>query len=567
MKTVEVMLNYCNLVVAGRIHACRTIRQACLRHLSDLRKEDSEFYFDEEAADRVIRFAKKLKHWEGEWAGQYFDPMPWQVFILGSIFGWKRKDNNKRRFRYAYIEIPRKNGKSFLASVVALYMLIADGEEGAQVYSVATKREQAKIVWDGACRVAEKSKIRQTSLHWLALRVKQTNSRFEPLASDSTKLDGLNPHCAICDELHEWPDRGLWDVIEDAFGARSQPLMFVITTAGFNKFGICYQQHTHSKSILEGVEKRSYVDDTYFAFIAGTDKEDEDKWQSPITWAKANPCLGQSKSVEYMRDQCNKAKLMLGKRNSFLNKQLDIWTEAEKKWLDMEKWDACSGEIDTSKLRGKPCYAALDLSSTTDITALNLLFPPGPYSEWVTLSFFFYPKDNLRKAEERDRVPYLTWEKEGFIIATPGDIIDLDFIFKHVCKMGDLYSIQEVGFDPWKAVEIATKLQNEGFTMVQMRQGHATLGAPTRQLETYVLKGQLRHGGNPVLRWMAQNTSVITDSNDNIRPDKGGDASGTVHARNRIDGIVALIMSIGRASFGNTTKKESIFEKRGVIVF
>jgi phage terminase large subunit-like protein len=577
--TDDVLL-YCSQVANGEIRACKKIKLACLRHLLDLsRQEDEDFpyYYDSEAGDRVVRFARKLCHWEGDWAGQPFEPLLWQRFLLCVLFGWKRKSDHKRRFRYAYVEVPRKNGKSFLASVVGLYMLIADREEGAQVYAAATKRDQAKIVWDAACKIASKSKIRQTSLHWLSLRVKATNSRFEPLASDSEKLDGLNPHCAILDELHEWPDRALWDVIEDAFGARSQPLMFVITTAGYNKHGICYQQRTHGVSILDGAMSRKYCDDTYFVFIADMDESVRIKkdgtsetyydWQNEDRWYEANPCLGAAKNVDYMRDQCNKASLMPGKENAFLNKQLDVWTEVEKRWLDMARWDACDGLVEREKLHRQKCYAGIDLSSNTDITAVVLLFPPGPYPEWTVLPFFFLPEDNLKRAARRDRVPYLEWKKTGLLLTTPGDIIDLEFIREFIIKLGEEFSIVEIGFDPWKAVEIATKLQTEGFEMVQMRQGHATLGPPTSDLEKKVLKKELRHGGHPILRWMAGNTTVIRDSNDNIRPDKGGEGDGkTKKQRNRIDGIVALIMALGRGLFGKPIKK-SKYEDRGLIAY
>lgn len=566
---------YCIKVLDGTIPACRKIKKACRRHIHDFNKQDDPefpFYFDLAAAYRPIRFASKLKHWEGDFSGKYFIPELWQKFILGVIFGWKKKATHKRRFRYAYVEIPRKNGKSFLASVVALYMLIADGEEGAQVYSLATKRDQAKIVWGSAGKIAKKSGIPGISEHWLQLQFQHTNSRFEPLASDSDKLDGLNPHCAICDELHEWDSRQLWDVIEDAFGARSQPLMFAITTAGFNRNGICFQQRTHGESILDGFVDASYVDDTYFVFIADVDDEDRKKkrWTLPEVWYKANPCLGAAKSLEYMQDQCNKALLMPSKENAFLNKQLDIWTEAEEKWLDMEKWDSCApmiyirqGEeqveipqpIDRAKLKRARCWEALDLSSNTDLTANVYAFEPGPYPEWTILPFFYLPKDNLRKREMRDKVPYSKWVDEGLITLTPGDIVDLDFIFTDALKLKKEFNVQEVGFDPWKAIEIATRMEREGFEMVQMRQGHGTMGPPTRELETKILAGQIRHGGHPILRWMAANTVVIKDSNENIRPDKE-------KSYQRIDGIVATIMALGRALYGDGNKGPSVYENR-----
>lgn len=551
-------------VVEERIDACKKIQKACRRHLADLKRVGTAsfpFYFDLGAAKRPVEFARHLKHWEGEWAGKFFDPMPWQQFILGCTFGWRRTDTHRRRFRYAYIEIPRKNGKSFLASVIALYMLIADGEEGAQIYALATKREQAKIVWGAAIEIAKRSGLmgKYVSEHWLSLRMKTTASRFEPLASDSEKLDGLNPHCAICDELHEWSDRKLWDVIEDAFGARSQPLMFVITTAGYNRHGICYQQRSHGESILDSWDTRTYCDDTYFVFIADVDEEDRNKWDQERVWRRANPCLGVAKSLEYMRDQCNKAKQMPSKENTFLNKQLNIWTEAEKRWLDMTRWDECAGPISLVTLAKRACYTGLDLSSTTDLTASVDVFPPGPYPEWTWVPYFYLPEANLNERERRDKVPYKMWAKNGLITLTPGDVIDLEFVKRDQMARKEKYNIKQMGYDPWKAVEIATWLQQQGLEMVQMRQGHATLGAPTTFLETIVLKKQLRHGGHPVLRWMAQNTSVIRDSNDNIRPDK---APGELY-RSRIDGIVAGIMATGLAiqALGPAS---SIYEKRGL---
>lgn len=564
---------YCIKVLNGDIRACSKIKKACRRHIYDYNRqgnEDFPYYFDLEAAYRPIRFGSKLKHWEGDFSGKYFEPELWQKFILGVIFGWKKKSNHKRRFRYAYVEVPRKNGKSFLASVIALYMLVADGEEGAQVYSLATKRDQAKIVWGSAEKIALKSGVPGISQHWLQLQFKRTNSRFEPLASDSDKLDGLNPHCAICDELHEWDSRDLWDVIEDAFGARSQPLMFAITTAGHNKLGICWNQRTHGSDILDGFENGSYIDDTYFVYIAEMDmswKTNPDgtkkgwyDWKNEDRWYEANPCLGAAKDLDYMRDQFNKANLMPEKENAFLNKQLDIWTEGAVKWMNMEKWDECALEIHIPKLHRARCWQALDLSSNTDLTANVYAFEPGPYEEWTIVPYFYLPADNLRSREKRDKVPYALWVDQGLITLTPGDIVDLDFVFRDSLRLKKEFNVQEVGFDPWKAIEIATRMSREGFEMVEMRQGHGTMGPPTRELETKVLKRQIRHGGHPILRWMASNTVVIKDSNDNIRPDKE-------KSFQRIDGIVATIMALGRALYGDGKSGPSIYEKRGPRVF
>lgn len=555
-----------------QIPACKKVKQACKRHLLNLaRQEEPEFpfKFDLERADRPVRFASKLKHWEGSFAGKFFEPMLWQKFILGSVFGWIRKDNGRRRYRYAYIEIPRKNGKSFLAAVVALYMLVADKEDGAQVYSAATKKEQAKIVWECASNIAEKSGIKQITKHWLSLRVKSTNSVFKPMAAEARKEDGLNPHCAVCDELHEWPSRDLWDVIEDAFGARTQPLLFAITTAGYNQEGICWQQHTHVVNILDSVVNNGlYQDETYFGFIADLDEDLLDpkkgghplNWTEPKFWAQANPCLGEAKQEDYILDQVNKARLMPSKENAVKNKQFNIWTQAETKWLDMMKWDECNAlEVDAKRLERLKCYSGLDLSSTNDITAHVLAFPPnGVYDEWSVLTHFYLPKDNLHKRSKQDRVIYEDWVRQGWITLTPGDLIDLDFVFTDALRLKGRYNIVSCGFDPWKAVEIATKLESEGLKMVQMRQGHQTLGPPSRFLELGVLKTQFRFNRNPVLRWMAGNTAGLRDSNDNVRPDKSD------HNK-RIDGVVALVMALGQGIVDAPARK-SKYETQGLLV-
>jgi phage terminase large subunit-like protein len=555
---------YALAVVADEIPACRKLHQAAHRHLTDLRRSedpDFPFYFDLDAAYRPIKFVGMLSHWEGELAGQLFKPELWECFVIGSTFGWRRKDTHLRRYRYAYVEVPRKNGKSFLAAAIALYLLCADGEAGAQVYAAATKREQAKIVWDCACKVVAKhpTLAKAVKLHWLALRFAKKNARFEPLAADSKKLDGLNPHGVVCDELHAWPDRDLWDVLEDAFGARTQPLMFVITTAGHDRNSICYQQRSHGASILEAVESRAYVDDTYFVFIADVDAEDEKNWMKEEVWRKANPGLGAPKSLEYLRDQYNKARLMPQKENAFKNKQLDMWTEAEEKWFDMEAWDACRGKVDRARLAKCRCYGGLDLSSTIALSAFALVFPPGPYPEWTVLLKLYLPADNLRTRAKRDKVPYEQWVRQGWITTTPGNVIDFDFIRADVLRLKEEFNLVEVGFDPWKAVEISGKLQGDGLVMKQMRQGHATLGAPTSEFERKLMKHDWRHGANPVLRWMVRNCVPIRDSNNNLRPDKEKS-----HAF--IDGVVATIMGLGLAIASPTAGAASVYETRGLLI-
>lgn len=555
--------------MSGQILAGYLIRAACQRHLDNLEsseKDDYPFYFDEDTAGKVLGFSRLLYHHEGPLSGKPFDPDPFQAFILCSIFAWKRKADHLRRFRYAYVEVPRKNGKTFLASVVSLYMLSIDGEGGAQVYSAATKREQAKIAWEGARRFAKRSPalIGKFRERYSSLEFEPLDARFEPLPADSDKLDGLNPHCVVNDELHAWPDRGLWDVIEDGLGARSQPLIFSITTAGYNMVSICYEIRTHCVHLLE---MEGYEDEKTFAFIAcpdpGEDDPEGDAWKTPEVWQKANPALGTAKGLEYMEDQVEKAQQMPSKQFAVLNKQLNIWTAGEEKWLDVRRFEECgrvkfeSYEEAFDSLKGRECYSALDLSSKVDFSALVHLFPPVEDDDvWSVLARLWLPEKTLRDRERTDRAPIRSWAHQGFITGTDGEIIDYEQIFEEIKQDGDRFQIREIGFDPWNAVQLATNLDVEGFDMVQMRQGFGTLAAPTKELEAMVLRRQFEHFGNPVLCWMARNTIVKRDVNDNLRPDKE-------KSTERIDGIVALIMALGRAIVGEEQRK-SVYETRGV---
>lgn len=544
-------------VLDGKRPACRLVHQACQRHIDDLKRDD--IYFDEKYVELVFSFLKLCKHYKGEWAGKPLVLHPSQQFIVGSLFGWKIKKSGLRRYRTGYVELPRKNGKSTLCSAIALYLLVADQEPGAEIYAVATKEDQAKIVWKAAWEMVKKSPALSIAckLRHKSVLCPSTTSMFSPLGSDSDTLDGLNPHGCIKDELHAWKGRELWDVLEDAFGARLQPLDLSITTAGYNRNGICYQQRDHCVNFLD--PNSDIDDDSYFAYIATVDQEDlddEDAVWKEETWYKANPLLGVSKNVEYMRDQANKAQSMPGKKNAFLNKQLNVWTDGQQLWLNMVKWDKGNKPIDFEAIKGKLCYSGLDLSSTTDITAHVSLFPPGPHEEWTILPFFYMPKENVKEATKRDKVPYDQWIEKGFIKATPGDYIDLEFIKHDFLELAEKYEIKECGYDPWKATELATSLENQGAKMVSMRQGHATLVPGCDALEKKILKGELRHGGNPVLRWMASNATGRQDPNGNVIPDKKNSYS-------RIDGIAALVNAMGRAIVAGEDQK-SIYEEEGI---
>ena len=556
---------YAKAVDAGKVVAGSNVIAACKRHLDDLReskKKGAVFVWDQGAADRVLAFAKLCHHYKGPLAGQAFNPDPWQCFILQSVIAWKRKDNGRRRYRIAYVEVARKNAKTYLAAVVALYLLALDGERGAEIYSAATKVKQAKIVWDMAEKIAKRSPALRDKFRtrYSALEYERTDSFFEPLPADSDKLDGLNPHGGIVDEFHAWPHRGLWDQLEDGMGARDQPLIFAITTAGHDKNGICYQvrQHCLNTLTLDG-----YDDDEVFSYVACPDEEDladPEGWKKTDVWKKANPALGTAKKIEFMQSQVDRAGQMPSKENTVKTKQLNIWTAGETKWLDVARFEQCGRSALNyadafESMTGRDCYTGLDLSAKVDFTAAAHLFPPTEDSEkWSVLLRLWVPEATAAIREKRDRIPLAKWVDEGFVTLTDGEVVDYDKVEADLIADGETFNVREIGFDPWNATATATHLDLEGFSMIQMRQGFATMAAPTKEFEVMTMRRQWEHFKNPALCWMAKNAQVVRDSNDNLRPAKN-------KAADRIDGVVAMIMALGRALLAEDSA--SIYETRG----
>ena len=494
-------------------------------------------WFDEAEADRVVDFFAMLRHYKGEWAGQPFTLTDWQRDdILRPLFGWKRSDGT-RRFRYAYIEVPRKNGKSTLAAGLGLYLSVADGEYGAEVYSAATKKDQARIVWGDADAMVKGSPFLKPFCRTFRnnINVPRTGSKFEPLGADSNTLDGLNPHGVIMDELHAHRDRRVWDVMTTAMGARRQPLTVSITTAGvYRPESIGWEQHQHAVQVLEG----AIEDDGYFAYIAAAESDDD--WTDPETWARANPNLGISVKEDYVAEQCERAKRSTSFLNTFLRLHLNIWTSQMTRWLDMEDWNACGVESDSDALNGLACFGGLDLASTVDIAALALVFPDidGSYD---VLMRFWVPEERIVDRSNRDRVPYEAWARDGWITPTEGNVIDYDVIRRDINDLAQQYNIVEVAFDRWGAAQITTQLDGDGLVVVPMGQGFASMSAPSKELEALVMGHKLAHGGNPVLRWMASNVATEQDAAGNIKPSKS-------KSTERIDGIVGLVMALDRAT-------------------
>ncbi len=494
----------------------------------------SAFVYDEAAADRAVGFFEDLLvHVKGEWAGEPLRLASWQeTDIIRPLFGWKREDGT-RRYRTVYVEIPRKCGKSTLAAGVALYLLTADSEPGAEVYSAAADRAQAGIVFSLAKAMVEQSPelaaICRTYVRSIAIEPR--HSTYQVLSADVPTKHGLNAHGVIFDELHAQPNRDLWDVLTTATGSRRQPVVLAITTAGYDRHSICWELHDFAIKVRDGIIE----DDAFLPVIYAADEEDD--WQAPETWAKANPNLGVSVKAEYLEREAKRAREVPAYENTFKRLHLNLWTEQATRWLSMDRWDACDGPVDGRTLRGERCFAALDLSTTTDLSALVLFFPEGG----EVLPFFWLPEANLRDRVRRDRVPYDVWANQGLIELTEGDVIDYAFIRERLNQLSLEYEIVELAYDPWGATKLATELTDDGFELVPHRQGFASMAAPTRELETRVLAGEIRHGGHPVLRWNAANVAVKTDPAGNLKPDKSKSVD-------RIDGVVALIMALGRAA-------------------
>ena len=547
-------LRYIEMVRSGQIPACRWIRAAVARHLEDLKTAGRRgFYFDEAAAEDALQFFSYLHHSKGEWGGKVFILSPWQQFFVYCLFGWKRKKDDMRRFRTAYLEVARKNGKSTLAAGIGLYMLDGDGEPGAEVYSAATRRDQAKIVHSEATRMVRSSAeiknfvtVQSNNLH-----VEDTASKFEPLSADYDSLDGLNVHCALVDEVHAHKSRDLWDILDTATSARRQPLMVGITTAGVNQRGICRELHNHLEKILDKV----LTDDAFFGMIFTLD--DGDDWEDESNWEKANPNLNVSVKIDDLRIKAARVKSSPSALNAFLRLHLDVWTSAESSWILPEVWNASAGAVDPDALQGRPCYGGLDLSTTTDISALALCFPMEDGS-FQNLYEFWIPADNIERRVRRDRVPYDAWVRQGLIHATDGNSIDYDFIEYRILELAAQYKIKELAFDPYNATELTSHMINHGLEMVEFRQGFLSMSPPAKRFETLVLSKQYHHGGNPVMNWMMSNVALRLDPAGNIKPDKE-------KSREKIDGVIAGIMALARA-ISAEGRKPSVYAKRGLVV-
>lgn len=532
---------YIDDVLSGRVVVCRWVRLAVERHVRDLAEGPARgLQFNRAKALRAIEFFKFLKHSKGEWAGKSFTLSPWQCFIVWCVFGWQIKDEKGRwvrRFKKVHQEVARKNGKSTMLAGIGLYLLVADGEDGAEVYSAATKKDQAKITHDEAIKMVKASPDLAGIVRAFrdSLAYDGTGSVFKPLASEEDSLDGLNVSGAIIDELHAHRTRKVYDVLDTATGARAQPLVWAITTAGAKGEGLYNDEHLYAQKVLNG----EVLDDSYFAIIFCIDEGDD--WADESVWVKANPNLGVSVSVSDLRRKAARAKEMATVQNDFIRLHMNRQTQQVVRWLDLDKWDACGEPFDPSVLEGRPCFGGLDLSTKLDLTAWVMVFPPvedDPF--WYVLVRCFVPADNAVARERKDRVPYSAWEREGHITMTEGNVVDYDFVRSQVEADCSTYQVVAVAYDAWNATQIANQLQQDGVNMVQFGQGFRSMSEPSKEMERLVVQGMIRHGGHPIAKWCAGNVAVETDPAGNIKPSKK-------KSTERIDVIVALVMALGLA--------------------
>jgi len=517
---------YADGVLDGSVPACRTVVQACERWRRDLGRAD--IWLDVKDANRFCRFAETLKHFKGALAGQQLRLEPWQCFVFVNIFGWKRKDTGCRRFIYADVLVPRKNGKTMMASAVALFLLFMDREPGAEVYAAAVDKAQARLCFDGSRELLKGSIVQDLAKVYQAeIRYPAGAGTYKPLSKDTKNKDGLNPHGAICDERHAWPTNEIFDLIKTGIGARRQPLIFSISTAGMDTSLPYYADIQVLRDVLAGVKEK----DNHFALLYIPDPED--RYDDPLTWRKVNPNLGVSLGLPYMEAECAEAKLKGGTTlAAFCVKNLNMWVDAPDVWIADDDVVANAGPVDPSALVGRECYVGIDMASKTDIAAVAFWFPSERICRWR----YYVPEAKV--AEMEDRVDYRLWASQGWLTVAPGKVIDEDWFLADVLRELDKYAVRAIAYDPWGMWNILGKFGRYADVLMEYRQDIRYMSVPTKWLQGEVLRHTLNFGDDPVIRWMFRNVVVYIDPNANVKLDKA-------RSRNKIDGVVALVDAIG----------------------
>lgn len=515
-------------------------------------------HYDKKKADRAVTFIENLCHTKGKWAGTPFWLLPWQEQLIRDIFGIVKPDGN-RQFRTAFVEICKKVGKSELAAAVALYLLYADNEPSAEVYGAAADRQQASIVFDVAKQMVEMSPalMKRSKLMGATKRIVNYSNAgyYQVLSAEVGGKHGFSVSGLVFDEIHTQPNRQLYDVLtKGSSDARQNPLHFIITTAGNDRHSIAYELHTKAVDILEGRR----VDPTFYPVVYGL-KDDED-WEDEANWYKVNPSLGYTVDIERLRDAYREAKQNPADEITFKWLRCNMWVSSTVAWIPDAIYMRGNEPIDMDALAGRDCYAGLDLSSTGDITALVLIFPPRDEEEkYVLLPYFWIPEETIPRRVKANSVPYDIWEKQGYIMSTEGNVIHYDFIEKFIMYLSEKYHILEIAVDRWNATQMIQNLEGEGFTIVPFGQGFSSMSAPTKEFYRLLMEGRIIHGGNPVLRWMAGNVVIDTDPAGNIKVTKA-------KSKEKIDGIVAAIMALDRC-IRQEGQSGSVYDERGLLVF
>ena len=521
---IERVRDWCARSLAGEIPCCLMVRKAIERWQADLERPD--LYFEEKAFNRFVRFAREFKHFKGPAAGTRFEPEDWQLFIMANVLGLKRRETGLRKYTYADIYVPRKNGKTYLAAIFAAYFLLKDGEAGPEVYTAAVDQAQARLCYDASAELIRRSIFAEdTKPYQWGMKSPKNAGVFKPLSKDTK--DGLNIYAAICDERHAWPSTEIYDVIKTGMGARSQPMLLSISTAGTDTSNPYFADIEVYKDILLGMKEK----DNHFLLLFCPDEGDA--WDDPATWAKVNPNLGVSLSLDYMRAECDEAKLRGGTYLvAFQTKNLNMWVNAPDTWIRDDEVQANNADFDVSQLRGSDCYVGLDLASKGDISAVCLFFPRHNVARFL----FVVPEAKVE--EQQDRVDYRLWAEQGWLTVTPGKVLDEDWFVDFLLKQLEPYTIRCIAYDPWAIWNILPKLRKYEARLMAYQQSIKFMSVPTKWVETEVLSHRLNFLYNPVIRWMFRNVVVYIDPNANVKLDKA-------KSRNKIDGVVALADAVG----------------------
>ena len=528
---------YAKMVLADEIPAGKYVKLAAKRHLDDLKQEKNKsfpYYFDKQTAQIRFDFYKLCRHYKGECAGKPIEPQLWQCFVQGNVFGWKQKKDNLRKYREVYEQVGKKNGKSTDAASTALYCMTVDGENGAEIYSAATARDQAKIIFETARQMVNKSPELKAFINSYTnnLNVPSTASKFEPVSSEAGTLDGKDVYLGLIDELHAHKNRDVYDILKGGTVARNQPLIWVVTTAGFLVNGICRERYDYAVKVLEGV-----IDDpTLFAYIAQPDEGDD--ILDPKNFIKANPNLGVSVKLDDLKLKAKQAKELPSAYNQFACKHMNLWVSASEKWMDMQKWAKSGADADVD-LSQRRCYCGVDLSAKLDLTSVVLDFPldNGMYA---VLHHSFIPEATMIEKERKDNVPYSAWARQGYLTVIPGEAIEQQWIMDYIMLQAKKYKIIEIDYDPWNATEFAQRMEADGFTCVEVRQGPRSLSEPMKDVQRLAVQGKLVHFDDPVLKWAVSNVVATADSAGNIKPDKS-------KTTQRIDPAAAMFTAHARA--------------------